>query len=167
MRKEWAVACLATGAAALSIYEVIRLRRIVAAGKTAAADNDRKLSGKSLLAAVELGGTSCRVAVAFADSPTDPISPKEIITDDPRSTIGQIVDYLDSQGPFVAIGVASFGPIDLDPRSETYGYITTTPKPGWQNVDLLGHFKKYNIPIGFDTDVNAPALAELRYGPYQ
>jgi fructokinase len=63
-----------------------------------------------------------------------------------------------------SIGIASFGPIDLNPNSETYGYITDTPKKAWRYFDILGNIKKNfkNIPIGFDTDVNAPALSELK-----
>lgn len=71
-------------------------------------------------------------------------------------------------GTFAALGVASFGPIDLNTDSETYGYITTTPKKRWQHVDVLGVLRSLlldaglvdaSVPLGFDTDVNAAALA--------
>jgi fructokinase len=64
--------------------------------------------------------------------------------------------------------VASFGPLDLNPRSPTYGCITSTPKPGWSDVDLVRPIRQaFNVPIGFDTDVNAAALAEWRWGAAQ
>jgi fructokinase len=60
-----------------------------------------------------------------------------------------------------AIGIASFGPVDLNPASPTYGYITTTPKPGWSQVDLRGTVKRaLDLPVAFDTDVNAAAFGE-------
>lgn len=63
------------------------------------------------------------------------------------------------------IDVASFGPIDLDPFSPTYSFITTTPKAGWSSTDLLMPLRQsFGVPIGFDTDVNRAALAEHRRG---
>jgi fructokinase len=64
-----------------------------------------------------------------------------------------------------ALGIASFGPIDLDPRSSTYGYITTSPKTAWRNFDFAGAMANaLAVPVAFDTDVNAAALAEARWG---
>ena len=64
-----------------------------------------------------------------------------------------------------AIGVASFGPVDLDPASPTYGYITSTPKPGWSSFDICGALRDaLGLPVAFDTDVNAAALAESKWG---
>lgn len=64
-----------------------------------------------------------------------------------------------------ALGVGTFGPIDVNRNSATYGYITSTPKPGWKDVDFLGRLKThFNVPIGFDTDVNGAALAEAMWG---
>jgi fructokinase len=63
------------------------------------------------------------------------------------------------------VGIASFGPVDLRPESPTYGYITSTPKPGWSNVSIAGATRAaLGVPVGFDTDVNAAALAEQRWG---
>jgi fructokinase len=68
-------------------------------------------------------------------------------------------------GPLAAFGVASFGPLELRRNAARYGFITTTPKPGWRDTDLVGTFARaLSRPIGFDTDVNAAALAELRWG---
>jgi fructokinase len=82
--------------------------------------------------------------------------------------IRQLIEYFEIQmarEPLAAIGIASFGPVDLDPSSAQYGYITTTPKKGWQYVDMAGPFrKKFNVPVAFDTDTNAAALAEQRWG---
>lgn len=120
----------------------------------------------ALLAAVELGGTSCRAAIAYTDNPTQFTDSVEIPTTDPQTTLSELLRFLRSHFPFAALGIASFGPLDLDRSSSTYGFITTTPKPGWQNINLLSFFSQFNVPIGFDTDVNAPALAELRYGSH-
>lgn len=126
-----------------------------------------RLPSSALLAAVELGGTSCRVAIAYADQPTVIVDEAELFTTDPRSTVIEILRFLRKHAPFAALGIASFGPIDLDPSSPTYGYLTTTQKPGWQNFDLLGAFAEFPVPVGFDTDVNAPAMAEMRYGGHK
>jgi fructokinase len=76
---------------------------------------------------------------------------------------GQIAEQ-----PLRAIGVASFGPLDLDKHSETYGCITTTPKPRWSNIDLVGPLRQaFGLPVGFDTDVNGAALGEYRWGAAQ
>lgn len=93
-------------------------------------------------------------------------------TTDPASTLGAIVDQLTSwreQGyEFAAIGLGSFGPVGLDPRRSDFGYITTTPKPGWTNTDVRGHFaERFETPIAFDTDVSGVALAEGRWGAAQ
>jgi fructokinase len=70
------------------------------------------------------------------------------------------VAWLEAHRPFVAIGIASFGPIDPRPGSKTFGYITTTPKVGWRNFDLYGALDVFGVPMMFDTDVNAPAMFE-------
>ena len=67
-----------------------------------------------------------------------------------------------------AVGVASFGPVDLDPASPTFGFITSTPKTGWANTDICGPLRRsLNVPVAFDTDVNAAALAEAKWGAAQ
>jgi len=66
----------------------------------------------------------------------------------------------------VAIGIGSFGPVDLNVDSKTYGYITSTPKPGWKYVDVLGPIKSLGLPIGISTDVNVAAVGELAYGDH-
>ncbi len=82
----------------------------------------------------------------------------------PEETMPLIIDYFMDKD-VKALGVASFGPIDPDPTSETYGYITSTPKPGWTNYNILGELKKtYDVPMGFDTDVNGSLLGEVTWG---
>ncbi|MEE3392581.1 MAG: ROK family protein [Lachnospiraceae bacterium] len=96
----------------------------------------------------------------------------EIPTTDPDETIGRIGDYFEEKGmkDILAVGIASFGPLELDKESPKYGYITTTPKPGWGDTDLLGRLKKrfedngVHIPFGFDTDVNGSVLGEASFG---
>jgi fructokinase len=120
-----------------------------------------------LIAAIEAGGT--KINCTIGTGPDDLRSIKRIETTDPTETLREVLHYLDhgskEHGHFSAIGVGSFGPIDLSPHSDTYGYITTTPKPGWKYTDLLGSLKEvFHVPMGFDTDVNAAALAENLWG---
>ena len=93
-------------------------------------------------------------------------------TDEPTVTLDALSAQLDtwvSEGhQFAAIGIGSFGPVGLDRRRADFGYVTTTPKPGWANVDVRGHFAdRFDVPIGFDNDVNGAALAEVRWGAAQ
>ena len=75
-----------------------------------------------------------------------------------------IIEYFKAKD-IAALGIACFGPIDLHKDSETYGYITSTPKPGWAFYDIVGALQKeLNIPIGFDTDVNGSLLGEMTWG---
>jgi fructokinase len=87
----------------------------------------------------------------------------------PDETIGATLAFLrhavDAGRPLEAIGIGSFGPVELRPGHPRYGWITTTPKPGWSDTDILGPFaREFGLPVGFDTDVNAAALAEGRWG---
>ena len=114
-------------------------------------------------AAVEGGGTTW-VAAICEDRPDNIIDSIEIETTTPIETLTKIKEWLLTK-EFVSIGIASFGPIDAKPNSPNFGYITSTPKPNWGWTDVLGglgirdEFK--NIPYHFDTDVNAPAMAEF------
>ena len=82
----------------------------------------------------------------------------------PQETMPGMVDFFKSKN-IKALGIACFGPIDLNKESPTYGYITTTPKTQWRNYDIVGEFKKaLGIPIGFDTDVNGSLLGEITWG---
>ena len=112
-------------------------------------------------AGVEGGGTSWVCAISEEDVIT---ARAEFPTTTPEETLSAVREWLDAvaeEMPFDALGVATFGPLDLDPESPTYGFITHSPKPGWENVDVLGALWDGTVPCGFDTDVNAPAMAEF------
>jgi fructokinase len=113
---------------------------------------------------VETGGT--KVVVAIGAGPGKIVAETRIATTTPRETLHRVSDWVDAeQADIQAVGVASFGPLDLRPDSPTYGRITTTPKPGWSDTDLVGWFAdRHGLPVGLDTDVNAAALAEHRWG---
>eukprot|EP00300_Choanocystis_sp_HF-7_P030163 c3892_g1_i1.p1 GENE.c3892_g1_i1~~c3892_g1_i1.p1 ORF type:complete len:304 (+),score=42.99 c3892_g1_i1:95-1006(+) len=116
----------------------------------------------ALLAAVEAGGTAFKVAVVRAADLTSVEESVIATTSNPEETLAAVVAWLSPRGPFAAVGCAAFGPIDLNRSSPTFGFVTTTPKPGWQNFDIRGTLARaFGVPVGFDTDVNAAALAEL------
>src|SRR5579859_6661544 len=116
-----------------------------------------------LYGGIEAGGT--KFICAVAEAPDSPLLERiSVQTTNPAQTIAETTQFF-RRFELKALGVASFGPVDLMPKSPTYGYITTTPKNGWRNTDLLGPLKQsFGIPIGFDTDVNGAALGEMRYG---
>ena len=116
-----------------------------------------------IVAGIEMGGTGCKVAISTDNGQYDSQYFHQVVTTTPENTLKEIFDWLSSkkqERPFVAIGIACFGPIDLDKSSKTYGFITTTPKPGWQYVNVVGAFSGLSVPIAFETDVNAPAMTE-------
>lgn len=120
----------------------------------------------ALFGAVEAGGT--KFVCAVGTGPDDLRMRVAFPTTSPEETIGQVVAFFteqDNRERLAAIGIASFGPIDVNPRSPHFGYITTTPKPGWQNVHLAGAVgRALSLPVAFDTDVNAAALGEHHWG---
>lgn len=115
-----------------------------------------------LFGGIESGGTKF-VCIVGTD-PDHIIADIRIPTSTPQETIRQTVEFFSpyaAVGELSAIGIASFGPLDLDPNSKTYGHITTTPKLAWQNTDLKGLIQQaLNVPVAFDTDVNAAAFGE-------
>lgn len=108
-----------------------------------------------------MGGTKMVCAIMNEDGQI--LDRFVVPTTTPSETLNKLVDYF-SKHNVDCLGIGSFGPVDLDLNSKTYGYITTTPKPGWANTDVLGPFKGLNIPIGFDTDVDAACVGELIHG---
>lgn len=114
------------------------------------------------LAAIEAGGT--KFVVAIGDELGNVIKRDAFPTTTPEETFANVYRFFDGE-EFEAMGIGTFGPIDLDEQSPTYGYITSTPKPNWGNVDFVGPLKeRYQVPIAFDTDVNGAALGELHFG---
>ena len=121
-----------------------------------------------LYGAVEAGGT--KFVCSVGTGPEDIRSEVTLPTEEPEKTLGQTINYFKDyqekhREKLKAVGIACFGPVDLRKGSDKYGYITTTPKEGWQNVDIVGFFEKQlKIPVGFDTDVNAAAYGEYLWG---
>lgn len=119
-----------------------------------------------LYAGVELGGTKC---IALLTRGTDILDKAAWPTTTPDDVLAKLADYLRHHAQHVdALGIASFGPLDLNPASRHFGYITSTPKPGWSMVDVRSPLAAaLPCPTGFDTDVNAAGLAEGRGGAAQ
>jgi len=122
-----------------------------------------------LVAGIELGGTKCIALIARG---REIIECARFPTEAPAVTLnalsGQLAAWQDRHGTAEALGIASFGPVGLNRDRADYGRITSTPKPGWVDTDVVGHFARhFGVPIGFDTDVAAAALAEYRWGAAQ
>ena len=112
---------------------------------------------------IETGGTKWICAVG--SSPSDLEAITTIPTLLPEPTVDAAVTFFRDFPEIAAVGVGTFGPVDLDPRSERFGTITTTPKPGWRDTPLLSMLSaRLDLPVAIDTDVNAAALGEHRWG---
>lgn len=114
------------------------------------------------LGALEAGGT--KMVCAVGNENGEIFERISIPTETPDITMPKIIEYFKDK-EIEALGVGCFGPIDLNRSSETYGYITTTPKLAWANYNIVGALKDaLHIPVGFDTDVNGSALGEATWG---
>jgi fructokinase len=114
---------------------------------------------------VEAGGSKFVCAVGTHPGDMESI---EFPTTTPPETVSKAVEFFRSHGKLGALGIGSFGPIDPNPKSATFGYILSTPKLAWRNFDLAGALRDaLRVPVAFDTDVNAAALAESRWGAAQ
>ena len=120
-------------------------------------------------AGVELGGTKC--ICTLASGPDAIVDQVTIPTGQPDETLAAIEATMQgwrASHNIAALGIASFGPIDLDPLSDLYGFIIATAKPGWSNTDVASRLsRRLQLPTAFDTDVNGAALAEMLWGAGQ
>ena len=114
------------------------------------------------LGALEAGGT--KMVCAIGDETGKIYDQVSIPTETPDVTIPKLIEYFE-KNTVDALGIASFGPVELDPKAPNYGYITTTTKVAWRNFDMAGSFARaLKCPIGFDTDVNGSVLGEVTFG---
>ncbi len=115
-----------------------------------------------MLGAIEAGGTKFVCAVGTVEG--ELIERIQVDTEMPEQTMSKVIAFFQKH-PIEALGIGSFGPIDIEKASNTYGNITSTPKPGWGNYPFVETMKEaLDVPIEFNTDVNAAALGELMHG---
>jgi len=122
---------------------------------------------KPLFGGVEAGGT--KFICVLADSRGFIKARVDIPTDTAEITLAAVKDFFIASAPefgeLASIGIVSFGPLDLNRRSPTYGYLTKSPRPGWSNINLVGYFKDaLNVLVEVETDVNSSALGEFSEG---
>lgn len=119
-----------------------------------------------LYGGIEAGGT--KFVCLVASGPSHIVEEVRFSTTTPEETLGKAIQFFRpfvSSGQISAIGVGSFGPLDLNPESSTYGFITSTPKPHWSNTNVRGTLQDgLDVPIALDTDVNAAGLGESVWG---
>ena len=121
----------------------------------------------SVFGAIEAGGT--KFVCGIGTGPTD-LETIRIPTTSPDETVAASAAFFRERcgAGLSAVGIGSFGPVDLDPGSPSFGHINSSPKLAWQNYDLAGAVARaLNVTVGFDTDVNAAALGEARWGAAQ
>jgi len=123
----------------------------------------------ALYGGIEGGGT--KFVCVVASGPEDIRAETRFPTTTPAETIGRALEFFREASavePLAAVGIATFGPVDLSRSSPTYGYITSTPKPHWAQANIVGPVQAaLGVPVGFDTDVNGAALGEHRWGAAQ
>src|SRR5690554_3382295 len=107
---------------------------------------------RMLIGAIEAGGT--KVMCGIGNDYGVIMDSVSFLTENPKQTMAKVISYFHNK-QVVAIGVGTFGPINLDSISPEYGFITTTPKPGWAGYNFLGELQQhFDVPYGWDTDVN-------------
>lgn len=124
------------------------------------------MSKEKLYGGIEAGGT--KFVCVVARGPGQVIDEIRFMTTMPEETLGKAIQFFQpfvASGQVSAIGVGAFGPLDSNPQSPTYGFVTATPKPGWSNTNVLGTLRHaLKINIAFDMDVNTAALGEYLWG---
>jgi len=124
------------------------------------------MKNSQLYGGIEAGGT--KFVCVVASGPDRIVDEVRFSTTTPEETLGRAVQFFQpfvSSGQIDAIGVGCFGPLDLNPRSPTYGFIASTPKPHWSNADVRGTLQRaLNVEIAFDMDVNAAGIGEALWG---
>ena len=120
------------------------------------------MTAAPLIAGLELGGTKC--VALLASGPDDVREQVTVPTTDPETTLAALSAALDGW-TFDAVGIASFGPLELNPGHADFGAMTATTKPGWTGTPIAARFAAlYGKPLAIQTDVNGAALAEARWG---
>lgn len=115
-----------------------------------------------MLGGIEAGGT--KFVCGVGTGPND-LKTATFRTTAPEETIPEVIEFFQKQGAIRALGIGSFGPVDLREDSKSFGFITSTPKRGWANYDLKGSIERaLKLPVQFDTDVNAAIRGEVRWG---
>ena len=115
-----------------------------------------------LFGTLEAGGT--KMVLSVGNEANEILEQAVIPTESPDRTIPEMIAWFGARN-ISALGIGTFGPVDLNPASPAYGCITQTPKPGWRDTPLLPRFRSaLQIPVSIDTDVNAAALAEWQLG---
>ena len=112
--------------------------------------------------AIDAGGK--KFICGITDEKGNTLEKISILTETPEKTIPLVIEFFKDKD-IAALGIGCFGPLDLNPQSETYGYITSSPKTAWKNFDLFGTLRTaLNISIFLDTNINAAILGEATWG---
>src|SRR5438270_5695644 len=127
---------------------------------------ERSTGNIMLYGGIEAGGT--KIVCAVGTGPEDLQAQISFPTTTSGETLTRIIAFFQQRqlvAPLAAIGIGSFGPISPDRFAPDYGYITTNPKPGWAQTDIVGTIERgRGVPAGFDAHVNGAALGEKRWG---
>lgn len=127
------------------------------------------MTAEKLYGGLEAGGT--KFICAIGDGPQNIVQEVRIDTTTPAETLDKVIQFFQpfvDSGRIKDLGIGCFGPLDLDPDSSTFGFITATPKPHWSNTDVAGTLKRaLKLKVSIDLDVNAAALGEFRWGASQ
>ena len=122
------------------------------------------MSTKPLFAAIETGGTKCLVSVGRDPNTATRHRIETTYPDETANAIEHIILDEIGRDTVDAIGIASFGPLNVDVESSDYGRIGPTPKPLWEGFNLRSHLqRRFDCPVMSESDVNGAALAEAAW----